>query len=143
MIFYVKLSTYCDLKITVCNLYFTTSKRVNSASLKTLYFAWFYSLFNYGIIIWGGEYKSNIQRLISIQNKCFKLINHQHFNDFRTLNLLPIRYNAFFRIILHLYRNKALCDTKVNPYNTRSNEIFQIPIYKKDIFCKHFFLPCP
>ena len=42
-------------------------KKVNLAFLKTLYFVWFYSLFNYGIIIWDGEYKSNLQPLISIQ----------------------------------------------------------------------------
>lgn len=114
--------------------------------LKKLYYAWFYSLINYGVIIWGGEYRSNLQPLISIQNKCFKLlVNFQSLNtpNFRIIQLLPIRYNAFFRIILYLYRNKHICNFKLNVRNTRSNEIFQIPSFSKDIFRRHFFYLAP
>lgn len=114
--------------------------------LKKLYYAWFYSLINYGIIIWGGEYRSNLQSLISIQNKCFKLlVNFQTLNapNFRSIQLLPIRYNAFFRICLYLYRNKHLCNLKLNVRNTRSNDTFQIPTFSKDIFRRHFFYLAP
>ena len=124
--------------------FYHLKNKISSSFLRTLYYAWFYSLFNYGSIIWGGEYRSNLQPLISLQNKCIKLINREHYPlNFRILKLLPIRYNAFFRIILHLHQNKSLCSFKVNPYSTRSNDVFQIPNYNKDIFCKHFFYLAP
>jgi len=120
--------------------------KLSSSFLKTLYFAWFFPLLNYGAIVWGGEYKTNLQPLISIQNKCFNILNHnnlQNYPLFRNLNLLPIRHNAYYRIILYLYRNRSICPPPVNSYITRSNDTFQVPKFSKDIFTKHFFYLAP
>lgn len=132
------------LRFILIKLYHLKHK-VNVTFLRTLYYAWFYSLINYAVIIWGGEYRSNLQSLVSIQNRCFKLLITNSLNspNFRSLQLLPIRHNAYFRICLYLHRNKHLCNFKENNYNTRSNELFQIPNFSKDIFRRHFFYLAP
>lgn len=131
------------LRFILFNFYHLKNK-IDVPFLKTLYFSWFYSLVNYGVTIWGGEYRSNLQPLISIQNKIFKILNQQSYpNNFRLLKLLPLRHNAFFRIILYLYRNKYLFNTRERPYNTRSISTYRIPKFSKSIFCKHFFYLAP
>lgn len=124
--------------------FYHLKNKIGLSFLKTLYFALFYSLFNYGIIVWGGEYRSNLQPIISIQNKIFKILNPQPGpNNFRALRLLPFRHNAYFRIILYLFRNKYLCDFRNRSYNTRLIETYQIPKFFKDIFTKNFFYLAP
>lgn len=116
--------------------------------MKTLYYSWFYSLINYGIIIYGGEYKTNLFPLISIQNKCFKILNSNRnsnntTNIYTEINLLPFRHNAFFRILLYLHRNKSICKLKTNVSERRRTEIFEIPHYIKEISRKQFYYLAP
>lgn len=119
--------------------FFHLKNKVSLSFLKSLYYAWFYSLINYGIIIWGGEYISSLQPLISLQNKCFKIFRPQSSPlRFKSLKLLPIRHNAYFRILLYIFRNKSNFREKVRQYNTRSTDIFEIPTFSKDIFSKNF-----
>ena len=127
------------LRFILIKLYHLNHK-VNLSFLRTLYYAWFYSLINYAVIIWGGEYRSNLQSLVSIQNRCFKLFNCYSFNssNFRSLKLLPIRHNAYFRICLYLHRNKHLCNFKVKNYNSRSNKHFKFQTFLKISFVEIF-----
>jgi len=119
--------------------------KVSQSFLKTLYYSWFFSLINYGIIIWGCDYKTNLLPLISIQNKCFKILSLNSSNavDFRNLELLPIRHIVCYRIIIYLYRNRDICSLKNQINQRRSNEIYQIPRFFKEIFRKHFFYIAP
>lgn len=117
--------------------------KIHKSFLLTLYHSWFYSLINYGIIIWGGEYRTNLVPLISIQKKMFKLLSSPLSPDFRNLNILPIRHIAFFRIILFLFRNKNFCILKNNISSRRPTEIYQIPHFRKEVFRKHFFYLAP
>jgi len=119
--------------------------RIHKSFLITLYHSWFNSLLNYGIIVWGGEYKSNLFPLISIQNKFIKLLNplSTQPSNFKSLNILPVRHYAFFRIILFLYNNKNLCDLKTNISSRRPTILYNIPRFHKEIFRKHFFYLAP
>ena len=85
------------------------------------------------------QYKS------SYFNQFFKILKGHHNSNtplFNYLNLLPIRHNAIFRMILFLYHNNHLCDLKVNISNRRLNEIYRIPFPHK-IFRKHFSFLAP
>lgn len=124
--------------------FYHLKNKISLSFLKTLYFSWFHSLINYGVIIWGGEYISNLQPIISIQNKIFKILNTQPFpNNFRTLKILPFRHNAYFHIILYIFRHKCLCDFRESTYNTRLLQTYQIPKFSKDIYSKHFYYLAP
>lgn len=126
--------------------YYYLRKKVSNRFLINLYYSWFYPIINYGIVVWGGDYKSNISPLISIQNKLFKILNGSRDSNipiFKVLNLLPIRHNVIFRMILFLYRNNSLCNLKTNISARRPNEIYQIPFPHKEIFRKHFSYLAP
>ena len=59
---------------------------VNSSVLRSIYFAIFSSVLNYGSIIWGQRSTSSIKRLESIQNKAVRVINYASSNS-KTDNL--------------------------------------------------------
>lgn len=126
--------------------FYYLKNKVNHEFLQTLYYSWFYSIINYGIIIWGCDFKTNLQPIISIQNKCFKLLNFNQTTNlylFRQLQLLPFRYNVLFRIILFLYRNRSLCNLKDNISIRRPSVIYNIPRHYKEIYKRHFFYIAP
>lgn len=126
--------------------FYYLKKKISNDFLITLYYSWFYSIINYGILVWGSDYKSNLHPIISVQNKCFKILKcfrNTNIPNFRSLNLLPIRYNAFFRIILHLFQNKSLCKLKENIPNRRPTTIFELPTIRKEIYRKHFLYLAP
>ena len=133
------------LRFILYKFYYLRNK-VSPDFLRTLYYSWFYSIINYGIIIWGCDFKTNLQPIISVQNRCFKLLNFNYSNYlylYRHLQLLPVRYNAFFRIIIFLYRNRNLCNLKNNVSPRRPSVIYNIPRHYKVIFKKHFFYVAP
>jgi len=133
------------LRFVVYNFYYL-KKKVPTKFLISLYYSWFYSIFNYGSIVWGTDYKTNLHPVCSLQNKIFKILNGGQFcNDslFRSLNLLPIRHNAFFRVILFLFNNRSICNLNTHTSNRRPNFIFQVPLCKKTITQKHFLYLAP
>lgn len=133
------------LRFVLYKFYYLKNK-ISKDFLTTLYYTWFYSIFNYGILVWGSDYKSNLHPIISLQNKCFKILNNFNTNNpplYKSLRLLPVRYNAFFRIILQLFKNKSLCKLKENISNRRPNIIFELPPIRKEVYRKHFLYIAP
>ena len=54
---------------------------VKSKELRSIYFAIFSSVLNYGAIIWGQTSNSSIKRLENIQNKALRIINFAPYNS--------------------------------------------------------------
>ena len=54
---------------------------VDNTVLRSIYFAIFSSVLNYGSIIWGQRSTSTIKRIESVQNKAIRIINFAPFNS--------------------------------------------------------------
>ena len=50
-------------------------KFMDTKTLMTIYYAFFHSLINYGIIAWGGAYNNNLSLLQKIQTRLLKIIS--------------------------------------------------------------------
>ena len=54
---------------------------VNKESLRSIYFAIFSSLMNYGSHVWGQKITSNVKRIMKLQDKCLRIINFAKYHD--------------------------------------------------------------
>ena len=63
--------------------------------LKTLYYCLVYTYFHYCIIVWRSSYKTNLCRLVSLQNRVIRIISKSAFDShpnpiFKELELLKL-----------------------------------------------------
>ena len=56
-------------------------------TLKTIYYAFFHSIINYGIIAWGGDCDNNIKMIQKAQNRILKIISKNKFIENIPMNL--------------------------------------------------------
>ena len=61
--------------------------------LITIYYAFFHSLINYGIIAWGGAYNNNLSLLQKIQSRLLKIISKNNY-----LANIPLNVNQLFTL---------------------------------------------
>ena len=54
---------------------------VNSDSLRSIYFAIFASIMNYGAQIWGQNLNENVKRVIKLQDKSIRIINFANYQE--------------------------------------------------------------
>ena len=59
-------------------------------TLMKIYYAFFHSIISYGIIAWGGVYKTTLTLLQNIQTKILEVINKNHFSLENPLNIKQI-----------------------------------------------------
>lgn len=94
-------------------------------TLMKIYYAFFHSLISYGIIAWGGVYKTTVHLLQNIQIKILKVINKYHFSLENPLNIkqiftlesLKFHYDKFKKMYItseSKTRNKNLLLPKMN-----------------------------
>ena len=82
-------------------------KILNINSLLTIYYALFDSIATYGIIAWGGAYKTALKSLQAIQNKILKIIfavkANEIINVYINNRILNIKQNYYFKSLLNNY----------------------------------------
>lgn len=134
---------------------YSLSKKLNSAcfqmsivrktlDLKTrlmIYYAYFYSLIQYGIELWGSS--CEINNIFKIQKRIIRLITFSHSRVsckplLIELGLLSIPSLYIFRCIMYVLKN---CESSsfaqnVHCYNTRHKGDFQYPIHHLGLFEK-------
>ena len=96
--------------------------------LKMIYFAFFHSTINYGIIAWGGSYKHNIDLLLRIQNRLFKIISKNNF-----LSEIPLNVSQLFIYESLCFHYNTLKNIYVNSNSITRNKSIQIPKITKNI----------
>lgn len=95
--------------------------------LEVIYYAYVYSLINYGLIVWGGAFASELKRLCYLQEKFIKILKN---NNIPTLEELYITKCLVFH-----YRRLSLTFSTSTSI-TRNKEII-LPKHKKTIFEKN------
>ena len=125
-VFLHKLSTVCFL---MRKLYYT----LNINDLKTVYFAYYYSLVKYGIICWGNVSVSN--KVFVLQKKIIRIMigvgpSHTCRGLFKKLNVLPIPCVYIFTLMMFFINNVEKFQTysSVHMVNTRNNEELHRPV---------------
>ena len=63
---------------------------MDTKSLTVMYYTFFHSYINYGIIAWGGVYKDNMTRLQNIQTRILKIIHKNCFVENTPLNIRQV-----------------------------------------------------
>ena len=116
-------------------------------SLKLLYNAFILPNLSYCITIWGNTYKSNINRIIILQNRAIRAIynlqNRINTDEFyNSLNILKFKdiYKCKTILIMYYVLNskstspyKSIFFLKKNNYSQRSHYKFIIPSYRLQI----------
>lgn len=113
----------------------------DEALLKSLYFALIHSRLQYGIVCWGGTFRTLINRLRVTQNFYMRVIlkktkRESSFPLFRRLKVLPIQNLFIFKVLKLFYIVSGNTGTENLFYNTRSyaKNLFRTPKVNKNIF---------
>ena len=76
--------------------------------LRTLYFAFIYPYFNYGCIIWGQTYPTNLAKILTVQKRSVRTITFaDRFTPslpiFKGLNVLPFSYVVAYHTVIFMH----------------------------------------
>lgn len=101
-------------------------------TLMLIYYAFFQSIVNYGIIAWGGGYNNCINQIQRIQKRILKIINKNQFLLQRPLTVKQLFYLKAISYYYYVLKNKYIKNTR----NTRNKNI-QLPKMNKNISKKN------
>jgi hypothetical protein len=131
--------------ITYLRVFYMLSFVCNRQLLRTVYYALVNSKMEYGLIVWGGAYATNLNPLITIQKTFVKIIMHKKKTDhsaplFKTLKILPLR-NLYIFKVLRLFFDRSGHMNVHRMYRTGSLRRFDIHIPKPNLtHFKKFYL---
>lgn len=94
--------------------------------LQVIYYAYVYSLINYGLIVWGGAYATELEQLSNLQNKFIKILKNDNIPTLEELYIAKC-------VVFHYGRLGLTYCTSTS--KTRNKDI-AIPKHKKTIFEK-------
>lgn len=112
------------------------SKLLPSLVLRTVYFALVHSLICYGIFLWGGTYKTNLDPIIKIQKSFIRLIakvnrlehTRQLFQDYSILNVRK-QFSCSICIIVAKFFSQL--NIPLYSYSRTRNPYFKVPFTRK------------
>ena len=112
--------------------------------LRRTYFSYAHSIISYGIIFWRNS--SYSEDMFNIQKRIIRIIMNSSRNAscrqlFKDLNILPIRSQYIYSILLFVIKNKDLflSNSQVHKINTRQTFDLYVPttnlkVYQKGVF---------
>jgi IS1 family transposase len=116
----------------------------NINTLKSIYFAYFHSIIQYGIIFWG--HSSNSRNIFTLQKKIIRIMVGAHprtpcRNLFKKLEILPVPCQYMFSLMNFFVNNQENFQTNssVHSINTRNKHHLLRPIAKLSCFQKSAF----
>lgn len=110
----------------------------NLPTLKTIYFALFQSHIVYGITIYGGTTKKNLDYILKLQKKAIKAMLDLSKNEsvktyFKELKFLTV-YDLYILETIKFCKQNNITNTQTHTYNTRNHitsERHNLELYKK------------
>jgi len=114
---------------------------LNIETLKKAYFSLVHSILSYGIIFWGISNYSKI--IFKIQKRMIRIIMNVESrtscqNLFKQLNILPLKSQYIFSLMMFVARNRELFVINANVHNfpTRSHNDLHLPNANLSVFQK-------
>lgn len=101
-------------------------------TLRMIYYAFFQSIINYGIIAWGGAYNNNRNLLQIMQNKILKIINKYQFS----INNNPLNLEQLYTFESLIYHYDSLRDKFLESESRTRFKFIQMPKRHKTISSK-------
>lgn len=108
------------------------SKVMTTDTLTMIYYAFFNSVIDYGIIAWGGAYGNQLNALQRLQCRLLKLVNKNMFFDSKN----PLNLRQLFTLNAIIYHYDVLVNTYINSSSITRHRPIQLPIYNKRIMNK-------
>ena len=102
-------------------------------TLRMIYYAYFYSIINYGIIAWGGVYNNNFDLLRNLQKRILRVV---HKNKFICRDY-PMNLEQSFTYEALGYNYTNLKDQYSTSNSITRNKTLIIPKHKKKISTKN------
>ena len=128
---------------------FQARDHLNKDGLLALYSAFSYPYITYCNHIWGATYKSNLNRLVKIQNKIVRIICHVNPREsckpcYKSLGILPFDMIHHHLIRCFMYRfcigqvpflfdSFFIKISELYKYDTRTSDHLHVPIVKSDL----------
>ena len=116
-------------------VFYKLSQVMTGNTLKMIYFAFFHSIINYGIIAWGGAFKTEVRILQNLQTRILKIINKNSFD-----NNLPLNLKQLFDYESIVYNYNTLKNIFLNSESVTRNKSIQLPKYVKTISNKNNYI---
>ena len=102
-------------------------------TLRTIYYALFHSIINYGIIAWGGVYSINQYMLQRVQNKILKLVNKNKL----IIDKNPLNLEQLFAYESLIFHYEELSDRFIRSSSTTRNKSIPLPQRYKEVSSKN------
>lgn len=117
-------------------IFYKISRYMQTETLRIIYYAFFHSLINYGIIAWGGAYNNNLNLLQRLQNRILKIINKNKF----IVHQNPLKLEQLFSYESLLYHYDTIKNIFSNSSNRTRYKSIQIPKIKKQLVIREAML---
>jgi hypothetical protein len=115
-----------------CYVMRTVKPYVSHNTLKIIYYSYFHSVMNYGLLFWGSSTESI--KIFKLQKKMIRVMmgyksNHSCRDLFVTLGILPLSSQYIFSLLLFLNKNKNQfkVNSEIYHYATRQHSNFHQP----------------
>jgi hypothetical protein len=123
----------------VCFCLSVLKNKVNKQTLITVYYAYFFPLLKYGIIMWGSC--SGSLNILKTQKRAVRIILHLNSREscrsaFKTLKILTLPSLFLLEILSYVHKNKDefMLRNHSHAYSTRQRHDFQYPIHRLTLF---------
>ena len=107
---------------------------MGTKSLMIMYYAFFHSHINYGIISWGGVYKNNMNLLQNIQSRILKIIQRNSF-----VSNIPLNIRQVFTLESLVYHYSDLKEIYEKSTSVTRFKRIQLPKVQKVVSDKNSF----
>jgi hypothetical protein len=110
---------------TICYMLRAVKPYLSISSLKMIYYSLFHSVLSYGIIFWG--HSPSTQRLFVLQKRAVRLMTGQGNrascrNIFKQLEILPLKSQYIYSILLFVSKHKHLFKTNFTSHNIQTRQ---------------------
>ena len=122
---------------------------LNKDGLVTLYYSFIYPYLMYCNHIWGCTYKTNLQKLVTLQNKVIRIISHvkprisseplytqlgiMKFHDINKYLLGRFMFKFHTRNVPSMFLSFFQLNSEVHGHNTRTASNLHLPIVRSDL----------